>query len=67
MTTANEKAANRLLMKYNHRQMKLRETPTRRQQKHDLLLTFMANQPSRRQTAGRTRSSLLRSILSIFL
>ncbi len=40
---------------------------TRRQQKHDLLLTFMAQSRNVRSKPPRKRSSFLKTLLSVFL
>jgi hypothetical protein len=52
---------------YNRKREKLHDKATRRQQKHDMLLTFMASQTTHKPRAATPAPSLLRSILSIFL
>lgn len=48
-----------------------REAPTRRQQKHDMLLTFItsANKPRKKQTrrTAPVKPSLMRSLVSLFV
>ena len=46
-----------------------RQGTTRRQQKHDLLLTFMANThtPYNKQRTAPVRPTLLKTLLSLFL
>lgn len=61
------KTAANSFISYNAKREKLHDKATRRQQKHDMLLTFMANQPAKKQRPATPRPSFLRSLLSIFL
>lgn len=69
-TTTTQSAASSLIS-YNLKRIKLHEKATKKQQKHDMLLTFMeqANQPRPKLKARPTKAkpSFLRNLLSIFL
>lgn len=67
MKNTSYKSAAESFISYNLKREKLHDKATRRQQKHDMLLTFMANQPVKKQRAAAPKPSFLRSLLSIFL
>ena len=67
MKSATYKTAAESFVGHGLRKERLHSKVTRRQQKHDMLLTFMANQPAPKPRSLKRRPSFLRSILSIFL
>ncbi len=59
----NAKRQNAPLISYNLKRIKMNEKGTRRQQKHDMLLAFMANKTRTPQPAP--KPSLLKTLLSV--